>query len=532
MPVTATTDVWTDRDLAQMRELGIPREEAERQLALFRDPPPPVRLDRPATAGDGIERLDGGERDRLAARAREAEAAGELVKLVPASGAASRMFRDLEALLHEDTDDAAASDAGRLFLDRLSDFAFYEDLAAALAAGGEDLAALRRERRLAPILDALLTGGPGGHGLGYAALPKGLIRFHRYPDGERRMAFDEHLVEAAAHVRAADGTCRLHFTVSPEHRDGFERRLAEVAPAYEARYASRFEVAWSHQEHATDTLAVDLDDRPFRSEDGRLLFRPGGHGALIGNLQRAGGRVAFVKNIDNVLPDERKDEVVAWKLALAGRLLALRDRAFALLDRLEGGGGEDTLAEAAAFLADDLHRPLPEHLAAAPAGERRRALVDRLDRPLRVAGVVENVGEPGGGPFWVRGEGGTSLQIVEASQVAADDDEQQATLGRATHFNPVDLVCSLADRRGRPYDLARFVDPSTVFIAEKSHQGRRLKALERPGLWNGAMAGWNTVFVEVPLATFAPVKTVFDLLRPEHQPPAPERRPRRRGGSP
>jgi hypothetical protein len=362
------------------------------------------------------------------------------------------------------------------------------------------------------------------------------------------MAFDEHLVEAAAHLRDGTGLCRLHFTVSPEHRGAFTERLAAIGPRTARRNDSRFEVGWSHQAHATDTLAVDLDDRPFRTDDGRLLFRPGGHGALLGNLEAAGGAVTFVQNIDNVLPDERKDEVVAWKHALAGQLLTVRDRAFELLDRLEGGGGdpvpggenvlaedvltEELLAEAARFLADELHRPLPTRLAAAPADARRRALIDRLDRPLRVCGVVPNAGEPGGGPFWVRsaaGEGADegagpassedelSLQIVEASQVDAADEGQQAILRSSTHFNPVDLVCSLADRHGRPYDLARFVDPSTVFIAEKSHQGRRLKALERPGLWNGAMAGWNTVFVEVPLATFAPVKTVFDLLRPEHQ---------------
>jgi hypothetical protein len=527
--------LWTDDDLAQMREAGIAPEEAERQLELFRRPPPPIRLDRPATVGDGILRFGEGERTRLAARAREAQAAGGFVRFVPASGAASRMFRDLEALLHGDDEE---DDTAQLLLERLPDFAFYEDLAEAVAAGGDDLADLRRRRELGPILDALLTDA-GGHGLAYAAAPKGLIRFHRYADGERRMAFDEHLVEAASNLRDGTGLCRLCFTISPEHRDAFTERLAAIGPRFSERYGSRFEVEWSHQEHATDTLAVELDDRPFRTDDGRLLFRPGGHGALLGNLEAAGGAVTFVKNIDNVVPDDRKDEVVAWKLALAGQLLTVRDRAFELLDRLEGGGGdparggedvlaEKVLAEAARFLANELHHPLPPGLAAAPADARRRALIDRLDRPLRVCGVVPNAGEPGGGPFWVRsaaGEGAgaasggdeVSLQIVEASQVDDADEAQQAILRSSTHFNPVDLVCSLADRHGRPYDLASFVDPSTVFIAEKSHQGRRLKALERPGLWNGAMAGWNTVFVEVPLATFAPVKTVFDLLRPEHQ---------------
>lgn len=530
MTNTLATGVWTDEDVAQMRDAGIAPEEAERQLELFRHPPEPVRLDRPATVGDGIVRLGESEREDRVARAQEAQAEGGFVEFVPASGAASRMFRDLEALLHGDGEQ---DDTARVFLERLPDFAFYEDLAEALAAGGDELADLRRQRDLVPILDALLTDA-GGLGLGYAAAPKGLVRFHRYADGTRRMAFDEHLVEAAATLRDGTGLCRLHFTVSPEHRQGFVERLAAVGPRIAQRTGSRFEVGWSHQEHATDTLAVDLDDRPFRTDDGRLLFRPGGHGALLGNLESAGGAVTFLKNIDNVVPDGRKDEVVAWKHALAGQLLELRDRAFDLLDRLEGGDGardEALLDEAAAFLADDLRRPLPERLAAASAEERRRELIDRLDRPLRVCGVVPNAGEPGGGPFWVRdgqvpdgrvqdgaaGTGELSLQIVEASQVDGADAGQQAILRSSTHFNPVDLVCSLADRHGHPYDLARFVDPATVFIAEKSYQGRRLKALERPGLWNGAMAGWNTVFVEVPLATFAPVKTVFDLLRPEHQ---------------
>jgi hypothetical protein len=502
-----------------MRELGIDPGEAERQLELFRHPPPPVRLARPATVGDGILRLAAAERSRLARRAAEEQAGGDFVKFVPASGAASRMFKDLEAAL---AGEVGGEDTARL-LDRLGDFAFYEDLRAALAAAGDDLEARRARREARPILEHLLTPA-GGHGLAYTERPKGLVPFHRYP-GERRTAFEEHLVEGVSFLRDGTGVCRLHCTVSPEHREGFERRLAAAAPAYAERYATRFEVAWSTQDHATDTLAVDPGNRPFRTDDGRLLFRPGGHGALLGNLAGVGGRVVFVKNIDNVVTDAAKPLVTAWKHALAGLLLAVRQRSRELLAALDEGRDEPALLdEAARFLAEELHRPLPAHHAAAAAAQRRSAVVAGLDRPLRVCGVVANAGEPGGGPFWVDDAGQLTLQIVEKSQVAGDDAEQQAILATATHFNPVDLVCSLADRHGRPYRLADLVDPTTVFIAEKSYQGRRLKALERPGLWNGAMAGWNTVFVEVPLATFAPVKTVFDLLRPEHQtgvPPAP-----------
>jgi len=520
---------FTAADLEQMSSLGIPPEEAERQLGLFRDPPAPVRLDRPATVGDGIVQLGEEEAGRLEERAAEAAEGGALAKFVPASGAASRMFRGLEAAQRREARDRRSlaraaeegdgpAEAALRFLERLDDFAFCDDLAAALERAGHDLRELRRRGEVGTILDHLL-GEAGGRGLGYASAPKGLIPFHRYPDGNRRTPFEEHLVEAADHVRDERDLCRLHFTVAPEHREGFERLLAEARERLGERLGARFEVDFSHQAHATDTLAVDLQDRPFRLADGSLLFRPGGHGALIGNLGSVRAPVVFVKNVDNVVPEGDQGRVVRWKDRLGGKLLALRDGAFEHLARLEERTADEAaVAAAAGFAARELGRPLPARLAGAPVEERRRALVELLDRPLRVCGVVENVGEPGGGPFWVTGaDGEATLQIVEASQVDANDPAQQEVLGSATHFNPVDLVCSLADRRGRRYDLERFVDPSTVFIAEKSHEGRKLKALERPGLWNGAMAGWNTVFVEVPLATFAPVKTVFDLLRPAHQ---------------
>jgi hypothetical protein len=325
-------------------------------------------------------------------------------------------------------------------------------------------------------------------------------------------------VEAAALIRDEQGVCRLHFTVSPEHRTAFERHLDRVRPIYEERFDGRFEVSFSTQRHATDTLAVDLENRPFRSADGSLLFRPGGHGSLLDNLNALRWDVVLLKNIDNVVPDDRKPVVHLWKRILSGCLLSLRERIISFLDRLEQTPDDAVLGEAAAFLETELSRPLPESFAGSDPQEKQRFLIDALDRPLRVCGVVRNQGEPGGGPFWVESAtDGISLQIVEISQIDTKDPEQQAILEASTYFNPMDIACAFLDRHGRPYDLHRFVDPSTVFISEKSHEGRPLKALERPGLWNGAMAGWNTVFVEVPDATFAPVKTVLDLLRPEHQ---------------
>jgi hypothetical protein len=454
---------------------------------------------------------------------------GRISKFVPASGAASRMFRQLEAVHHGETvgraelekrAEAGDEDAGRAltFLDRLERFAFFEDLEAAVEAAGLDADKLRRAGAVAPLLDHLLDDADG-HGLRYASLPKGLIPFHRYPGGERRTAFEEHLVEAVGMLRDEEAVCRLHFTVSPLHEEAFEELLEGVRERYEERYECTFEVSFSHQSHATDTLAVDPDNRPFRRNDGRLLLRPGGHGALLENLGALDADMVLVKNIDNVLPEGRQETVLLWNRLLIGQMAELRDRTADLLSRLESTGGDDPeLLDDGAELAAELGHPLPAAVASAAAAKRRTWLIDRLDRPLRVCGMVENIGEPGGGPFWVRdAEGNESLQIVEKSQVDLGDAQQAEILSTATHINPVDLVCAVCDRSGHPYDLSDYVDPTAALVAEKFHQGRPLKALERPGLWNGAMAGWNTVFVEVPQATFSPVKTLFDLLRDAHQ---------------
>lgn len=348
-------------------------------------------------------------------------------------------------------------------------------------------------------------------GLDFAALPKGLIPFHLTAEGGVT-PFEEHLIDATFYTRDGEGVCRLHVTVPPAFEARFRELLERVRPALETAYGVRFQVDFSSQHPATDTLAVDLDDQPFRDEAGRLLFRPGGHGALLRNLQETGGDLVFVRNIDNVVPASRKPETVAWRRLLAGFLVALQQRAFAHLARLESDPGAGTvLADAERFVRQELGSPLPE----APSAE---ALRQRLDRPLRVCGVVRNQGQPGGGPFWVESaDGEVSPQIVEASQIDTGNPAQREQLAAATHFNPVDLVCALRGREGTPYELERFVDPATVFIAQKSYAGRPLKALERPGLWNGAMAGWNTVFVEIPDSTFAPVKTVLDLLGPAHR---------------
>jgi hypothetical protein len=508
-------DLFTPRDLEQMASMGLAPEEAARQVELFRHPPPHTRVLRPCRLGDGIRVISPAEQAPLLARFDAAVRRERIGRFVPASGAATRMFQDLLAFLASPAG-AGLTPAVRTFFDNLDRFAFRDELAAALAKDGLDLTAAVEQGDHRRILTCLLEGS----GLGYAELPKGLLPFHRYPEGPRT-SFEEHLVEAAGVVGDRQGRCRLHFTVSPEHQERFQRLLERVRPVREESLGCRFEVSFSTQRRSTDTLAVDLANRPFRLADGSLLFRPGGHGALLGNLNalgREGWDIALLKNIDNVVPDAGKPLVHLWKRILGGCLLAARERMFGCLDRLEDREDSSGLAEAAEILETELSRPLPESFNESAPEERRRFLIAALDRPLRVCGVVPNQGEPGGGPFWVKSPNGeVSLQIVEASQIDRGDPQQRAVLAASRYFNPVDIACGLRDRRGRPYDLHRFVDPSTVFISEKSHEGRLLKALERPGLWNGAMARWNTVFVEVPAETFAPVKTVFDLLRPEHQ---------------
>lgn len=512
-----------DRD--QLAEHGIDAAEAERQLDLLRNPPRPFRLLRPATAGDGVARLDD-ERQRAArARWRAAAAAGGTAKLVPASGAATRMFASLRALLDEDPFPthvelrrrAAAGDGPAADLDRLwrelPRFPFFDELTAVCAARGTPLSELREQRDARRLLRLLIDE----HGLGLAELPKALIPFHRYPAGSRT-ALEEHLREGALYLTDEHGRCRFHFTVAPEAR---ERFVAEAAEGRRRLHRDRdvvAEVETSEQDPGTDTLAITPDGEPFRLDDGSLLLRPGGHGALLRNLGSLDARWVLVKNVDNVAPEPAQELVAHWQQVLGGLLVGLAERAHEHLRGLAGEPSAEALAAAARFLAEELGVPAAATWERLPAGESRRLLREHLDRPLRVCGVVENRGEPGGGPFWVeRPDGAVSLQIVEKAEIAPGDEEQRALFGRSTHFNPVQIAASLRDADGQPYDLARFADPRAVFLAKKSHLGRDLVALERPGLWNGGMASWNTVFVEVPAATFTPVKTVFDLLRPEHQ---------------
>lgn len=477
--------MFTEQDLQQIADHGLSVAQVETQLENFRRGFPWLNVVRAASPGDGVVMLDQADADAAVARYEQAAEGLGIVKFVPASGAATRMFKELFSFVNE----GKRTPGIDTLLSNLERFAFWPELKAVLPAGADDRAKV----------DAIVNDG-----LNYGHKPKGLVTFHAYPEGARK-AVEEHLVEGASYA-SSQGVARIHFTVSPEHMEGFKKLLAEKIPLYEKRFGIRYDISFSVQKPATDTIAVNPDNTPFRQEDGRLLFRPAGHGALIENLNEIDADVIFIKNIDNVTTDARRGDTVRYKKVLAGVLLDLQERAFEYLRALEVEGCE--LAPIAEFIEKRLCVKLPADYDSA-------LLRAMLDRPIRVCGMVRNEGEPGGGPFWVGNPDGTeSLQIAESSQIGPDD---QPLMKSATHFNPVDLVCGVRTSKGGKFDLRQYTDPSTGFISSKSSGGRELRAQELPGLWNGAMARWNTVFVDVPITTFSPVKVVQDLLRPQHQ---------------
>lgn len=476
--------MFTQDDEKQIAGHGLCLETVERQMENFKKGFPYLKVVRAASPGDGVLQLDKAEAELARKRYEQAEGVS-VVKFVPASGAATRMFKELFAFVNEDKRGKGID----TLLENIDKFAFWDELKALLPEGADDKTVVRH------IVS---------EGLGYGLCPKGLVTFHAYPDGNRK-AVEEHLVEGAAYA-TRDGVSRIHFTVSPEHINGFKSLLEAKVPVYEKRFGIRYDISFSVQKPSTDTIAVNPDNTPFRQDDGSLLFRPAGHGALIENLNEIDADVIFIKNIDNVTTDAQRGDTVRYKKVLAGTLLALQDEAFEYLRALEVEGAE--LEPVADFITNKLCVKLPENYTTA-------LLRSILDRPIRVCGMVRNEGEPGGGPFWVANPDGTeSLQIAESSQISPDD---MHLMTSATHFNPVDLVCGVKNSKGGKFDLRDYVDPSTGFISSKSSGGRELRAQELPGLWNGAMAKWNTVFVDVPVSTFSPVKVVQDLLRPQHQ---------------
>ena len=505
----------TENDKALLERKGISEEKLNSQLACFAKGFPYLKLAAAASVEKGIL-VPGPDEENAYLAAWQAYTENpehRVVKFVPASGAASRMFKDMFAFA-DASYDVPTTDFEKKFFAELPHAAFFSDLnAACQRLHGKDIDALLAEGQYKAVVRAMLDA----EGLNYGALPKGLLKFHRYEAGART-PLEEHLVEGALYARQQDGSVNVHFTVSPEHRRLFEQLVAAVVPAYEKEYGVHYHVSFSEQKPSTDTVAANADNTPFRKADGSLLFRPGGHGALIENLNDIEADVVFVKNIDNVVPDRLKDDTVRYKKLLAGVVVSLQEKAFAYLRKLDSGKySMDELREMLQFVQKELCTKNPETKLLEDT-ELAIYLRKKLNRPMRVCGMVRNVGEPGGGPFLAYNADGTiSLQILESSQIDMADPEKKAMFEKGTHFNPVDLVCALKDYQGHAFHLPDYVDPQTGFISHKSKDGKELKALELPGLWNGAMSDWSTVFVEVPLSTFNPVKTVNDLYREQHQ---------------
>lgn len=503
----------TPEDKVLLEKKGISEAQIAEQLACFEKGFPFLQLDGAASIEKGILVPTEAELNEYL-NAWDAYKGNEksIVKFVPASGAASRMFKNMFEFLGAEYD-LPTTDFEKKFFDNIHKFAFFADLNAACEKNhGKGIDALLAESNYKAIVSNLLEAA----GLNYGALPKGLLKFHSYENGVRT-PLEEHLVEGALYAAGKTGQVNVHFTVSTEHRELFKALVEEKVDEYAKKYAIQYNVSFSEQKPSTDTIAADMGNKPFR-DNGKLLFRPGGHGALIENLNDLEADIVFIKNIDNVVPDRLKEETVTYKKLIAGVLVTLQKKAFEYLELLDGGKyTHEQLEEIIRFVQQDLCCRKTD-IKELEDAELVIYLRKKLNRPMRVCGMVKNVGEPGGGPFLAYNPDGTiSLQILESSQIDMNDEEKKAMFEKGTHFNPVDLVCAVRDYKGNKFNLVDFVDKATGFISYKSKSGKELKALELPGLWNGAMSDWSTVFVEVPLGTFNPVKTVNDLLREQHQ---------------
>ncbi|MDT7043978.1 DUF4301 family protein [Candidatus Nitronereus thalassa] len=510
----------TQHDRECIAKRGTSVETIEHQLTTFQRGIPFTHITKPCTIQDGITQFTKSDLPDLEATFGQAMTTGRVTKFVPASGAASRMFKTLLAICADSTIAApfsvTPSEQSDLetFLQRLSDFAFINDLTSTLSKQGHQLENLRDQGQHQPILEALLHPT----GLNYAKRPKGLLAFHRYPD-HIRTPIEEHLIEATVYAKDANNQAQVHFTISPEHQEAVQEHI-EVARQRFKKADHDWIVTCSLQKASSDTIAVDLNNQPFRDRHGNLLFRPGGHGALLTNVNELEGDIVFIKNIDNVVPDHLKEETYTYKRAIGGYLISIQGTLFEYLRQLDKESATtQQLDDMLEWAQSTLHCSHPTPWKEWDRLQRTHHLRRFFHRPIRVCGMVKNTGDPGGGPFWVQHQDGTtSLQIVESSQVDPRSTEQQRIFASSTHFNPVDMVCGARDYQGKPFDLTQYIDPNAGFISQKSYEGRELKALELPGLWNGGMAKWHTIFVEVPRHTFNPVKTVFDLLLPAHQP--------------
>ncbi len=503
----------TDKDLIILKEKGLSEKDIQNQLQNFIDGFPFLNLKASASIQKGIMTVEDKQLYYQQIWDNYSNQNHRIIKFVPASGAASRMFKNLFEFL--ETEDSSLPDSIKHFFDNIHKFAFYYDLdSACTKKTGSSIHELITKGDYKTIISTLLKPD----GLNYGNLPKGLLKFHKYENGEERTPVEEHLTEGSMYAKNHDGSVNIHFTVSPDHKALFDKLISEKQKPYEEKLDVRYQISFSEQKPKTDTIAADMHNKPFRDKDGSLVFRPGGHGALIENLNDLDGDIIFIKNIDNVVPDKLKTEESKYKKLLAGVLVDTQSKIFEYLNLIDSGDyTHEQLIEILYFAQDILNIKNPE-IKFLEDGELVLFLKNKLNRPIRVCGMVKNVGEPGGGPFLAINQDGTSSpQILESSQIDMNDPDKKAMFEKGTHFNPVDLVCAVRNYKGEKFDLTKHVDKNTGFISIKSKNGKELKALELPGLWNGAMSDWNTLFVEVPIETFNPVKTVNDLLRPQHQ---------------
>jgi len=516
--------MFTEKDLQQIISKGLTKEKVDDQINNFKSGFPFINLSAPATPGNGVQEFDDQQVEELVVYFDNHFKEYEILKFVPASGAASRMFKHLFEFMQsyestkENIDNYLTDKSFNSvynFFSNIHKFAFHKELKQLLLNNNLDLDALIKDHNFKPILEYFITE----MGMNYASKPKGLLLFHDYPD-EPRTSVEEHLVEGAHYSTDKENNSRVHLTVSAEHQNKFQEKVDNKKGKYENSYGVQYDISFSQQKPYTDIIAVTPENKPFRSDDGSLLFRPGGHGALIENLNDLKGEIIFIKNIDNIVPDRLRETTYLYKKVIGGLLLKLQNKVFDYLDILDSGNTSDKeLIKIAEFAKKELFISIPDAYEGYETMEKIDFLFNKLNRPMRICGMVKNEGEPGGGPFWVvNRDDEKSLQIVESSQMDLNNKNQKEIVANSTHFNPVDLVCGVRDFNGNNFNLMDYVDPNTGFISEKSQGGKNLKAQELPGLWNGAMADWITVFVETPIITFNPVKTINDLLRPQHQP--------------